>query len=53
MGNTGDFISKKANVTYIKCQNEKHLLLEFLKFWCKNHPDIVTGWNVNSLIYLI
>ena len=43
---TGDFISKKSNVTYIKCQNEKHLLLEFLKFWCKNHPDIVTGWNV-------
>jgi len=43
---TGDFISKKANSSYIKCQNEKHLLLEFLKFWCKNHPDIVTGWNV-------
>ena len=43
---TGDFISKKTNVTYIKCQNEKHLLLEFLKFWCKNHPDILTGWNV-------
>ena len=43
---TGDFISKKVNVTYVKCQNEKHLLLEFLKFWCKNHPDIVTGWNV-------
>jgi len=43
---TGDFISKKSNVTYIKCQNEKHLLLEFIKFWCKNHPDIVTGWNV-------
>ena len=43
---TGDFISKKTNVTYVKCQNEKHLLLEFLKFWCRNHPDIVTGWNV-------
>jgi DNA polymerase elongation subunit (family B) len=43
---TGDFISKKQNVTYIKCDDEKHLLLEFLKFWCKNHPDIVTGWNV-------
>ena len=43
---TGDFISKKTNVTYVKCQNEKHMLLEFLKFWCKNHPDIVTGWNV-------
>jgi len=43
---TGDFISKKSNVTYIKCEDEKNLLLEFLKFWCKNHPDIVTGWNV-------
>ena len=43
---TGDFISKKTNVTYVKCQNEKHMLLEFLKFWCKSHPDIVTGWNV-------
>ena len=43
---TGDFISKKTNVTYVKCQNEKHMMLEFLKFWCKNHPDIVTGWNV-------
>ena len=43
---TKDFITKKSNVTYIKCENEKHLLLEFLKFWCKNHPDIITGWNV-------
>ena len=43
---TGDFLTKKSNVTYIKCENEKHLLLEFLKFWCKNHPDIITGWNV-------
>ena len=52
---TGDFISKKANVTYVKCQNEKHLLLEFLKFWCKNHPDIVTGWNVKffDIFYLM
>ena len=43
---THDFIVKKPNSSYIKCQNEKHLLLEFLKFWSKNHPDIVTGWNV-------
>ena len=52
---TGDFISKKANVTYVKCQNEKHMLLEFLKFWCKNHPDILTGWNVKffDLPYLM
>ena len=52
---TGDFISKKTNVTYIKCQNEKHLLMEFLKFWCKNHPDILTGWNVKffDLPYLM
>ena len=52
---TGDFISKKVNVTYVKCQNEKHMLLEFLKFWCKNHPDILTGWNVKffDLPYLM
>ena len=31
------------------------MLLEFLKFWCKNHPDILTGWNVKffDLPYLM
>ena len=43
---TGEFVTKQTNLTYIKCKDEKHLLLEFLKFWCKNHPDVITGWNV-------
>ena len=43
---TGDFITKQNNLTYVKCKNEKDLLLEFMKFWCKNHPDVITGWNV-------
>ena len=43
---TGEFVTKQTNLTYIKCSDEKNLLLEFLKFWCKNHPDVITGWNV-------
>jgi len=52
---TGDFVNKNPLVTYIKCDNEHHLLEEFLKFWSKNHPDIVTGWNVKffDLPYLV
>ena len=42
----GEFVTKQTNLTYIKCSDEKNLLLEFLKFWCKNHPDVITGWNV-------
>ena len=36
---------KEADVTYIECQSEKQLLMEFFKFWTKNYPDIITGWN--------
>ena len=41
----GDFETKRDDVTYIKCDNEVHLLKEFLVFWEKYYPDIVTGWN--------
>ena len=42
---TKPYFSKRADVTYIECKNEKHLLMEFFKFWTKNYPDIITGWN--------
>ena len=42
---TKPYFSKRADVTYIECQNEKQLLMEFFKFWTKNYPDIITGWN--------
>ena len=42
---TKPFVTKRADVTYIECQSEKQLLMEFFKFWTKNYPDIITGWN--------
>ena len=30
-------------------------MFEFMKFWIKNHPDIITGWNTKffDLPYLV
>ena len=42
---TGDFKTDRTDVTYIKCRNEKSLIMEFMKFWMKNYPDVITGWN--------
>ena len=41
----GDFKTDRGDVGYVKCQDEKHLLQEFLVFWEKNQPDVITGWN--------
>ena len=41
----GDFKTDRPDVTYIKCKNEKSLIMEFMKFWTKNYPDVITGWN--------
>jgi len=41
----GDFKTDRSDVTYIKCKNEKSLIMEFMKFWTKNYPDVITGWN--------
>ena len=41
----GDFDNKRDDVTYIKCETEVHLLKEFLTFWERHQPDIITGWN--------
>jgi len=52
---TGEYKRSKDNVTYVQCKDEVTLLEQFLTFWSKNHPDIVTGWNVKffDLPYLI
>ena len=44
---------QRDDVTYIECQSEKQLLMEFFKFWTKNYPDIITVGILNSLTYLI
>ena len=52
---TGDFVTDRSDVTYIKCKNENQLLMEFMKFWIKNYPDVMTGWNTKffDLPYLM
>jgi len=51
----GDYHTDRTDVTYIKCKSEKELMFEFVKFWMKNHPDIITGWNTKffDLPYLM
>ena len=41
----GDYKTDRTDVTYIKCKSEKILIMEFMKFWMKNYPDVITGWN--------
>ena len=40
---------------YVNCQNEAHLLREFLQFWQLNCPNIITGWNIEmfDIPYLV
>ena len=51
----GDFTTERTDVTYVKCKDEKQLMFEFMKFWIKNHPDVITGWNTKffDLPYLM
>ncbi len=41
----GKFKTDREDVTYVECESEVHLLKEFLVFWEKHLPDVVTGWN--------
>ena len=41
----GDYKTHRNDVAYVKCDNEKELIFEFLKFWQMNQPDVITGWN--------
>ena len=42
---TGEFKSDRTDITYVRCNSEKKLIMEFMKFWIKNYPDVITGWN--------
>ena len=37
----------REDVTYIRCPNEHDLIMEFMSFWTKNYPDVITGWNTD------
>ena len=41
----GKFNNNRDDVTYVECESELHLIKEFLIFWEKHQPDVITGWN--------
>jgi DNA polymerase elongation subunit (family B) len=43
-----NYSTTEEDVTYFKCKNEEDLLRSFVKFWKKDPPDIVTGWNIQG-----
>ena len=51
----GEFKNDRDDVTYINCSNENELLANFMNFWTKHYPDVVTGWNTDffDIPYLI
>ncbi len=44
----GDFQTSRNDVTYYKCDNEFDLIKRFIDWWTIDHPDIVTGWNIEG-----
>lgn len=45
---TKDFTPKQDNVVFYKCASEMDLLKKFVNWWSSDHPDIITGWNVEE-----
>ena len=41
----GKYKPELDNVTYVDCKTEKDLLWNFLNFYRKDPPDILSGWN--------
>ena len=44
----GEFNSNDENVEYFQCSDENHLIQEFISFWERLSPDIITGWNIQG-----
>ena len=51
----GEFKNDRDDVTYVNCSNEEELLREFMSFWSKHYPDVITGWNTEffDIPYLV
>ena len=52
---TKAFVHNREDLIYVHARDERHLLQEFLAFWEKSYPDVVTGWNTDffDVPYLI
>jgi len=40
------FNNTQSNVKYIECGSEYQLLQNFLDYWTRNIPEVITGWNI-------
>ncbi len=51
----GAFVHNRDDLVYINCNDEQHLLKEFIIWWQQNYPDVITGWNTDffDVPYLI
>ena len=51
----GEYKQHRNDVVYNPCENELHLLQEFMSFWSKQDIDIITGWNIKffDIPYLV
>lgn len=49
------YVNPREDVIYVNCKDEHALLTQFLEFWSKSHPDVITGWNTDffDMPYLI
>ena len=49
------YVNPREDVIYVNCKDEQELLKQFLSFWSKSHPDVITGWNTDffDMPYLI
>lgn len=41
-------VKEGSNIHYVKCENEKQLLIAFLEIWRKRYPDVITGWFIST-----
>ena len=49
------YVNPREDIIYVNCKDEQALLTQFLEFWSKSHPDVITGWNTDffDMPYLI
>lgn len=43
-----DYTPESDNVIYELAKDEKELLKKYIKWYCENYPDIITGWYSRS-----
>jgi len=41
----GEYTPKTEDTTYVNCQSERSLLVNFVNFIKQDYPDILSGWN--------